>query len=120
MTDPHVPRHPLIGPFQLLLGRLPGPRRQAPTPTRSGHRVTTPTPAATRPLSPKQYEVLQAVADGRIQRDLLLGTFEPHLLDGQDVIWTLRTLVIRRLVQLQPIGPPRLTDRGRRKLDSPD
>jgi hypothetical protein len=72
------------------------------------------TPDSTEPLSPRQWEVLQAVADERIRRDVLLGPYEPHLLDGLDVIWTLRELVLRRLVQLQPIGPPHLTPLGRR------
>ena len=71
-------------------------------------------------LRPRQYLVLQAVADHRIQRSVLLGTFEPHLLDGKNVIWTLRALVVRGLVQLAPIGPPQITRRGRRTLDSPD
>jgi hypothetical protein len=71
-------------------------------------------PGSIESLSSRQWEVLQAVADERIRRDVLLGTYEPHLLDGLDVIWTLRELVLRRLVQLQPIGPPHLTPRGRR------
>ena len=45
-----------------------------------------------RSLSPRQWEVLQAVADGRVQRDLLGGTFEPYLLGrgrrGLDVAGT--------------------------------
>ena len=61
---------------------------------------------------------LQAVADQRIHRDILLGTLEPHLLDGKDATWTLRALVIRGLVQLQPIGPPGIATRGRRTLGS--
>ena len=77
-------------------------------------------PHSPKPLTPNQHEVLQAVADQRIHRDILLGTLEPHLLNGHDVTWTLRALVIRGLIQLQPIGPPRLTTRGRRTLDSPD
>jgi len=68
--------------------------------------------------TPRHYEVLGAVADQRIRRDVLLGRLEPHLLNGRDVIWTLRGLVLRGLVQLQPIGPPRLTTRGRQTLDS--
>ncbi len=68
--------------------------------------------AVLRPLTDRQAEVLQAVADERIERGLVHGTLEPHLLEGQDVIWTLRALVIKGLVQLQPIGRPLLTDRG--------
>ena len=69
-------------------------------------------------LTPRQHEVLQAVADECIRRDVLLGVYEPPLLNGRDVIWTLRGLVLRGLVHLQPIGPLRLTTRGRRTLDS--
>ena len=129
MSNHHVPRHPLPTPIQFLLNQLSRPQRQQPTPTsisdtlaREFNDADRKTTARTtrRPLSPRQYKVLQAVADQRIQRDTLLGTLEPHLLDGEDVIWTLRSLVIRGLVQLQPIGPPRLTRRGHRTLDSPD
>ena len=130
MSNHHVPRHPLPTPIRFLLSQLSGPQnQQQPTPTsisdtlaREFYNADRRTTARTgrRPLSPRQYKVLQAVADQRIQRDTLLGTLEPHLLDGDDVIWTLRGLVIRGLVQLQPIGPPRLTRRGRRTLDSPD
>ncbi len=64
------------------------------------------------PLTARQAEVLHAVAEDRVQRGIVLGTLEPHLLDDQDVIWTLRALVVKGLVQLRPIGRPRLTDRG--------
>ena len=64
--------------------------------------------------------MLQAVADGRVTRALLLGDLEPFLLDGREVIWVLRRLVLRGLVVLHPIGPPSLTSRGRRILNSPD
>jgi hypothetical protein len=69
-------------------------------------------PLRVGPLTGRQYEVLQAVADGRVLRGLLLGTLEPHLLGGQDIIWTLRALVVRRLILLQPLGAPRVTARG--------
>lgn len=65
-----------------------------------------------RPLTARQAEVLQAVAEERIDRGLVLGTLEPHLLDGHDVIWPLRALVMKGMVRLQPIGQPQLTDRG--------
>ena len=64
-------------------------------------------------LTSRQAVVLHAVVEDRVQRGIVLGTLEPHLLDNQDVIWTLRALVVKRLVQLQPIGGPRLTERGR-------
>lgn len=65
-----------------------------------------------RPLTSRQAEVFHAVAEGRVQRGVVLGTLEPHLLDDRDVIWTLRALVVKGLVRLQPIGRPQLTDRG--------
>jgi hypothetical protein len=71
-------------------------------------------------LTPEQYRVLQAVADGRINRGYLFGDLEPHLLDDRDVIWTLRRLVLHRLVLLRPVGPPSLTARGRWVLDAPN
>ena len=129
MSDHHIQGHPLPMPIEFLLNRLAGPRPRQPTPTSISDTLAREFPdtdrsttarTGRRPLSPRQYKVLQAVADQRIQRDTLLGTLEPHLLDREDVIWTLRGLVIRGLVQLQPIGPPRLTRRGRRTLDAPD
>ena len=73
-----------------------------------------------RSLSPRQSEVMQAVADGREQRDLLGWTFEPYLLAGEDVVWTLRALTLRGLILFQPLGPPVITRRGRRALNSTD
>lgn len=71
-------------------------------------------------LTPRHYEVLQAVADGRICRGWLLGDLEPYLLDGRDVIGDLRRLVLRRLVLLHHAGPPSLTRRGRWVLNASD
>lgn len=69
-------------------------------------------------LTGLQYQVLQAVADGRVERGVLLGSLEPHVLDGRDVIRSLRGLVLRGLVVLAPIGSPSITRRGRAVLDS--
>ena len=82
--------------------------------------VKTTAPFLLRPLSPRQCQVLQAVADGRVERGMLLGSLEPHLLDGRDVIWPLRGLLLRGLVLLRPNGPPTITARGCRFLDSRD
>lgn len=73
-----------------------------------------------RPLSPRQYEVLQAVADGRIERDMLLRDFEPHRYQGTNVNWTLRALSLRGLIFFQPMGPPALTRRGHLVLNGAD
>ena len=69
-------------------------------------------------LTALQYRVLQSVADGNVRRDVLLGSLEPHLLDGRDVTRPLRGLVLRRLVRLAPIGPPCITRRGIAVLNS--
>ena len=118
MSDPHTLRHPLPATIRHLLDRLSGLHREEPTPPVNGPRNPIHHPLTRKPLTPHQHEVLRAVAGQRIHRDILHGTLEPHLLDGKDVPWTLRALVIRGLVQLQPIGPPRLTARRRRRVDS--
>jgi hypothetical protein len=118
MNDPHTLRHPRPATIHHLLDRLFGLHREESTPPVNGPRNPI-HPLSRKPLTPHQHEVLQAIAGQRIHRDILLGTLEPHLLDGKDVTWTLRALVIRGLVQLQPIGPPRLTTRGHRTLGSP-
>ncbi len=114
LLRPRGPDHRLAGSAPPA-PTLPAGQQIAATPGNPGGRRWQPPH-----LSPRQYLVLQAVADHRIQRYVLLGTYEPHLLDGKNVIWTLRALVVRSLVQLAPIGPPQITRRGRRTLDSPD
>ena len=121
MNDPHTLRHPRPATIHHLLDRLPGSQREESTPpARAPGTPHTPAAAAESfsptPLTPQQKEVLQAVADQRIHRDVLLGTLEPHLLSGHDVIWTLRALVIRGLVQLHAApAEPANTTRGFRE-----
>lgn len=91
MRHPHTLRHPLPASIHHLLDRLSGLHREEPTPPVNGPRNPT-QPLNPKPLTPHQHEVLQAVAEQRIHRDILLGTLEPHLLDGKDVAWTLRAL----------------------------
>ncbi len=62
----------------------------------------------------------RTAADRRIVRGYLLGDFELYLLDGRDVIRSLRGLVLQGVVRLRPIGPPDLTDRGRWVFNGPD
>ncbi len=125
MTDLPVRKQPFRRLITALFHHVPGPPPPQPAPpdARRADPVAHRYPAGTgavHPLSARQYRVLQAVADGRVRRDVLLGSLEPHLLDGRDVIWTLRALVLRGLMRLQPIGPPLLTRRGKRVLDSPE
>jgi hypothetical protein len=69
-----------------------------------------------RPLTTRQQLALSAVSEGRVHRGLTHGRLEPYLLDGQDVIWPLRGLLLRGLVMLHPLGSPTLTARGRTRL----
>lgn len=68
----------------------------------------------TRRLSTRQIWVLQAVADGRLEHDILLGDLAGFSVDGRSVGWTVIALAVRRLVVFDPLqpGPPRLTQRG--------
>lgn len=78
--------------------------------------TTARTPANRVPT--RQLWVLLAVAEGDVQPDPLLEN--SYLLRGRSVSWTLSLLVLRRLVQLNPLlpGPPRLTRRGQDTLHS--
>jgi len=73
-----------------------------------------------RSLSPRQWEVLQAVADGRVQRDLLGGTFEPYLLGRDHVVWTVAVTDPARPDPVPAARPPVITRRGWRALNSTD
>ena len=83
MSDPHALRHPLSATIRHLLDRISGLHREEPTPPVNGPRNPT-HPLSPKPLTPHQHEVLQAVAEQRIHRDLLLGTLER-------TCWTERT-----------------------------
>lgn len=66
-----------------------------------------------RRLPARQHLVLWAVSEGRVQRGLTDGGLEPYLLDGRDVVWPLRGLLMRGpWVMLHPLGPPMLTARA--------
>lgn len=69
-----------------------------------------------RGLSDRQWEVLVAVADGRVTRHVLCGEFEPYLLEGHAVDWTVRGLRLRGMVTMHRLGPPSITERGRRGI----
>ena len=108
MSDPHTLRHPLPAMIHHFLDRLPGLHREEPTPPVNGTRNPT-HPLSPQPLTPHQHDVLQTVAEQRIHRDILLGTLEPHLLDGKDATRTPHALVVRGLVcdYLAPVPPVR-------------
>ncbi len=69
-------------------------------------------------ISTRHLWVLLAVAEGAVQPDPLLNNC--YLLRGRSVSWTLTILVLRRLVQLNPLlpGPPQLTIRGQHTIHS--
>ncbi|GAA3623839.1 hypothetical protein [Microlunatus ginsengisoli] len=65
-------------------------------------------------LTTRQVWVLQAVADGRLEYDVLLGELAGFAVDGCPVGWTVIGLAVRGLVVFDPLrpGPPRLARRG--------
>jgi hypothetical protein len=65
-----------------------------------------------RPKPARQHLLFWAVSEAWVRRGLTHGRLEPYLLDGQDVIWRLRGLLLRRLVIFHRLGPPTLTARG--------
>ena len=69
-------------------------------------------------LTTRQLWVLQAVANGQIEHDLLHGDLAGCTLDGDDVSWTLSHLALRGLVAFNPLtpGPPQLTGPGAETL----
>lgn len=65
-------------------------------------------------LSTRQVWVLQAVADGRVDRDPIYGDLAPHMLGGRSVSCTITGLALRGYVGFEPMLPScaRITPRG--------
>ena len=65
-------------------------------------------------LSTRQLWVLHAVAQHRIDHELLHGDLSGYTLDGRPVSWTLTALAVRGLVAFDPFtpGPPNITVLG--------
>ena len=119
MSDPHALRHPLSATIRHLLDRISGLHREEPTPPVNGPRNPTPEPDPPAQSQTADSPPARSPAGRRRATDPPrppARNSRTHLLDGKDAAWTLRALVIRGLVQLQPIGPPRLTTRARRTL----
>lgn len=78
-----------------------------------------PSPQTRRPrgawaLAPRHLQVLRAISDGRVARDLLYGDLAPWMLDGREVSWSITVLAARRYIVLTNtgLGPAQLTTRG--------
>jgi hypothetical protein len=71
------------------------------------------------PIQPRERDVLRAIRDGQVNRDLLYGDLAPWMLGTRQVSWSVTLLVLHRLVRLGAFGfgPPQITTRGRWMLD---
>jgi hypothetical protein len=71
-------------------------------------------------IQPRELQVLRAVRDELVDRDLLYGDLGPWILGTRQVSWSVTLLVLHRLVRLGAFGfgPPQITPRGQQMLDS--
>jgi hypothetical protein len=71
-------------------------------------------------IQPRELHVLRAIREGRVARDPLYGDLAPWMLGTRQVSWSVTLLVLHRLVRLGAFGfgPPQVTARGLRMLDS--
>jgi hypothetical protein len=76
--------------------------------------------ARARTPSAEELAILRAISSGRVGRDALLAAYEPHYLDGRDVSWKVRSLQLKGLVVIRPVGPPELSRRGYKTLGNPE
>jgi hypothetical protein len=72
-----------------------------------------------RRIQPRELEVLRAVRDGLVNRDLLFGDLAPWMLGTRDVSWSVTFLAFHGLVRLGTFGfgPPEVSAQGLRMLD---
>ena len=63
-------------------------------------------------LSAAQQTLLEAIAEGQVQRSPVCGVFEPHYLDDRDVSWRVRVLQLKGLVIIRSVGPAVVSARG--------
>jgi hypothetical protein len=70
-------------------------------------------------IQPGELEVLRAIRDGLVDRDLLYGDLAPWMLGTRQVSWSVTLLILHGLIRLGPVGfgPPQITARGLRMLD---
>jgi len=65
-------------------------------------------------LNPQHLQVLRAISDGRVTRDLQYGDLAPWMLDGQAVSWSVTVLAAHGYIVLTNtgLGPAVLTGLG--------
>jgi hypothetical protein len=70
-------------------------------------------------IQPRELEVLRAVRDGLVNRDLLFGDLAPWMLGTRDVSWSITLLVFHGMVRLGAfgLGPPQISAQGLLMLD---
>lgn len=71
-------------------------------------------------IQAREREVLGAIRDGLVNRDLLYGDLAPWMLGPRQVSWSVTLLVLHGLVRLGAfgLGPPQITARGLQMLDA--
>jgi hypothetical protein len=71
-------------------------------------------------IRPDDLEVLRAVGDGLVDRDPMYGDLGSWMSGTRQVSWSVTRLVLNGLVWLGAFGfgPPQITARGLRMLDS--
>jgi hypothetical protein len=69
-------------------------------------------------IQPRELEVLRAIRDGLVNRDLIYGDLAPWMLGTRPVSWSVTLLVLHGLIRLGAFGfgPPQITARGLRVL----
>ena len=70
-------------------------------------------------IQPRELEVLRAIRDGLVDRDLQYGDLAPWMLGTRQVSWSVTLLILHGLIRLGAFGfgPPQITARGLRMLD---
>ena len=70
-------------------------------------------------IQPRELEVLRAIRDGLVDRDLQYGDLGPWMLGTREVSWSVTLLIVHGLIRLGlfGFGPPQITARGLRMLD---
>ena len=70
-------------------------------------------------IQARELEVLRAIRDGLVNRDLQYGDLAPWMLGTRPVSWSVTLLALHGLIRLGALGlgPPQITARGLRMLD---
>jgi hypothetical protein len=70
-------------------------------------------------IQARELEVLRAIRDGLVNRDLQYGDLAPWMLGTRPVSWSVTLLALHGLIRLGALGlgPPKITARGLRMLD---